>query len=116
MHAMLCYAMLWDAKEISMALALGELMQRPGVWRFLSGTHLQGEPQAQLMASSEAQQHVGPLRALLVPSTRHQITQEFATAGVVVLLVHVDQQFDGLVADRLLQGICDEDPLEGLQE
>lgn len=35
---------------------------------------------------------------------------------MVVLLVHVDQQFDGFVADRLFQGICDEDPLEGLQK
>lgn len=35
---------------------------------------------------------------------------------MVVLFVHVDQQFDGFVADRLFQGICDENPLQGLQK
>lgn len=57
-----------------------------------------------------------PLRSLLAPSARHQVTQQFATAGVVVLLVYVDQQFDGFVADRLFQGIRDENSLEGLQK
>lgn len=35
---------------------------------------------------------------------------------MVVLLVYVDQQFDGFVADRLFQGIRDENPFEGLQK
>lgn len=35
---------------------------------------------------------------------------------MVVLLVYVDQQFDGFVAHRLFQGIRNENPLEGLQQ
>lgn len=35
------------------------------------------------------------------PSARHQIAEQFASPGLVVLLVYIDQQFNSLVAHRL---------------
>lgn len=50
------------------------------------------------------------------PPARHQVTKQFASPGLVVLLVHVDQQFYGLVAHRLFEGIRDKDAFQGLQQ
>lgn len=47
---------------------------------------------------------------------QHQVPQEFLAAELVILLVHIDQQFDGLVAHGLFERVRDEDALEGLQQ
>lgn len=48
----------------------------------------------------------------LSPTTKHQLQP----AVLVVILIHVDQQADVLAARSHPQGVCDENPLEGLQQ
>ncbi|KAG8146590.1 hypothetical protein E2320_013732 [Naja naja] len=47
---------------------------------------------------------------------QHQVPQEFLAAHLVILFVHIDQEFDGLVAHGLLERVCDEDALQRLQQ
>lgn len=47
---------------------------------------------------------------------KHQVPQEVLAAQLIVLLIHIHQQLDGLMAHGLLERVCDEDALEGLQQ
>lgn len=45
---------------------------------------------------------------------QHQVPQEFLSAQLVVLLIHIHQQLDGFVAHSLLEGVCDKDTFKCL--
>jgi hypothetical protein len=40
---------------------------------------------------------------------QYQVPQEFLSAQLIVLLIHIHQQLDGFMAHSLLERVCDED-------